>query len=557
MERKVRIVEATRQMHTLAPLAMPTRRKAACYLRISTRSDEQENSLENQRAHYEDLFATTPEYEFAGIYYDDGVSGTGISRRHGFQQMISDAIEGKFSLILTKSISRFGRNVVDSISTIRKLKEYGVECIFEKENIHTFDPKSSFILTIMTAMAENESMSISENVKWGIRQGFADGKIALPYSHFLGYAKGPDGPEVVPEQAAVVQTIYRRFLEGSTPGAIARDLEAAGVPSPSGGTRWHGQTITSILTNPCYKGQTIRQKSFTMDFLTHKNKRNEGELPQYIVDDSHEAIIPPETWELVQLEMERRKRMGNRFSAKGPLASRLVCADCGGFFGSKVWHSTDPYKTVIWRCNQKYNPTTQRVSGGSKCNTGHVTEEQVYRAFQGIVEQIIAQRPEVVAACEAVLRELMSTADLDKAENRLNGEKERIQARAEALNNEATHRLISDYGERRGELERKLSLVEEKLKAINSERSDREYKARQCELYLDKVKRLNLVDAETFMALVDKVVVGEGMRFILKDGSEWGTIEHDGGVDTWDAAQERGEMLQGNTDTCASKETGE
>ena len=142
----------------------------------------------------------------------------------------------------------------------------------------------------------------------------------------------------------------------------------------------------------------------------------------------------------------------------------------------------------------------------------------------------------------------MFTADLDKAENRLNGEKERIQARAEALNNEASHRLISDYGERRGELERKLSLVEEKLKALSAERSDREYKARQCVLFLDKVKRLKLVDAETFMALVDKVVVGEGMKFILKDGSEWGTIEHDGGVDTWDAAQERGEMLQGSAD---------
>jgi hypothetical protein len=157
-----------------------------------------------------------------------------------------------------------------------------------------------------------------------------------------------------------------------------------------------------------------------------------------------------------------------------------------------------------------------------------VTEEQVYRAFQSIVEQIIAQRPEVVAACEAVLRELMSTADLDKAENRLNGEKERIQARAEALNNEAAHRLIADFGERYAELERKLSLVEEKLKALSAERSDREYKARQCELYLDKVKRLNLeeklVDSETFMALVDKVVVGDGMKFILKDGSEWSDL---------------------------------
>ena len=196
-ERIVRKVEATRQMHTMAPLRALTRRKAACYLRISTRSDEQENSLENQRAHYEELFATSPDYEFAGCYYDDGVSGTGISHRHGFQQMVNDALAGKFTLILTKSISRFGRNVVDSISTIRKLKEYGVECIFEKENIHTFDPKSSFILTIMTAMAENESMSISENVTWGMRQGFAQGKIALPYSHFLGYRKGEDGPEVV------------------------------------------------------------------------------------------------------------------------------------------------------------------------------------------------------------------------------------------------------------------------------------------------------------------------------------------------------------------------
>ena len=180
------------------------------------------------------------------------------------------------TLILTKSISRFGRNVVDSISTIRKLKEYGVECIFEKENIHTFDPKSSFILTIMTAMAENESMSISENVTWGMRQGFAQGKIALPYSHFLGYRKGEDGPEVVEDEAAVVRTIYRRYLEGNSPGQIVKELEAAGIPSPTSRAKWHSSTITSMLTNPCYKGLTIRQKTFTTDFLTHKSKKKRG-----------------------------------------------------------------------------------------------------------------------------------------------------------------------------------------------------------------------------------------------------------------------------------------
>ena len=534
-ERIVRVVEATRQMHTMAPLRALTRRKAACYLRISTRSDEQENSLENQRAHYEELFATSLDYEFAGCYYDDGVSGTGISHRHGFQQMVNDALASKFTLILTKSISRFGRNVVDSISTIRKLMEYGVECIFEKENIHTFDPKSSFILTIMTAMAENESMSISENVTWGMRQGFAQGKIALPYSHFLGYRKGEDGPVVVPEEADLVRTIYRRYLEGHTPGMIVKELEAAGVPSPTGKDKWHPSTINSMLTNPCYKGLTIRQKTFTTDFLTHKSKKNEGELPQYIIENSHTPIIPEETWELVQLERERRSRMGNKFSAKGPLASRLVCADCGAFYGSKVWHSTDPYKTVIWRCNDKYKPTAQRASGGAKCMTGHVTEGEVYEAFSTVVQGLIAQRPEVVAACEAVLEDLMSTGDLDAKKEKLEAEQKRITERVEVLMNRASREVVGDFTEQYSALEAEMNRVTGKLDAVEQEKGERGYRERQCRLFLKTVSNLSpdadggaetavTEDgrADLFLALVDKVVVGEGMRFVLRNGTEWG-----------------------------------
>jgi len=527
-ERIVRKVEATRQMHTMAPLRTLTRRKAACYLRISTRSDEQENSLENQRAHYEELFATSPDYEFAGCYYDDGVSGTGISHRHGFQQMVNDALAGKFTLILTKSISRFGRNVVDSISTIRKLKEYGVECIFEKENIHTFDPKSSFILTIMTAMAENESMSISENVTWGMRQGFAQGKIALPYSHFLGYRKGEDGPEVVEDEAAVVRTIYRRYLEGNSPGQIVKELEAAGIPSPTSRAKWHSSTITSMLTNPCYKGLTIRQKTFTTDFLTHKSKKNEGELPQYFIENSHTPIIPEETWELVQLEMERRRRMGSRFSAKGPLASRLVCRDCGAFFGSKIWHSTDPYKTVIWRCNDKYKPGVSRSSGGEKCVTRHVTEEGVYGAFGEIVKQLITQRPEVVAACEAVLAELMDTTQLDQKRAKLQAEQARITEKVEALMTRASREVVEDFTEQYTALEAEMNRVTGKLDAVEREKAERGYRERQCKLFLRTIQSITpgedgagLVDSDLFLALVDRVVVGDELKFILRDGTEW------------------------------------
>ena len=304
---------------------------------------------------------------------------------------------------------------------------------------------------------------------------------------------------------------------------IAKELETAGIPSPTGKEKWHGTTINSMLTNPCYKGVTIRQKTFTTDFLTHKNKKNEGELPQYIIENSHPAIIPEETWELVQLEMERRRRMGNRFSAKGPLASRLVCADCGAFFGAKVWHSQDRYRTTVWRCNDKYSPNAKRVSGGEKCNTGHVTEGQVYEAFQGIVNKLIAQRPEVVEACEAVLEDLLNTDDLDAT------------GKVEALMNKASREVVGDFTEAYGKLEAEMDRLAGKLEAVDREKGKREYRERQCKLFLktvsspggcDRADAGNMpgerfVDKEVFLSLVDKVVVGDGLRFILRDGTEW------------------------------------
>ena len=534
MERTVRKVEATRHMHTLAPLSMPTVRKTACYIRVSTLDESQDTSFQAQRTHFTELIENSPDMVFAGLYADDGISGTGTAHRQGFQNMVRDALDGKFSLILTKSLSRFSRNVLDSISTIRLLKANGVEVRFEKESLSSFDSKSELLMTIISSLSQEESRSISENVTWGMRQGFAQGKIALPYSHFLGYRKGEDGPEVVPEEADVVRTIYRRYLEGHTPGMIVKALEEAGIPSPTGKDKWHPSTINSMLTNPCYKGLTIRQKTFTTDFLTHKSKKNEGELPQYIIENSHTPIIPEETWELVQLERERRGRMGNRFSAKGPLASRLVCADCGAFFGAKVWHSTDSYRTTVWRCNDKYKPGISRASGGEKCCTGHVTEEQVYGAFGKIVDQLIAQRPEVVEACEEVLRTLMSTGELEVKKERLVAEQKRITERVEKLMNRASREVVGDFAEAYGKLEAEMSRVAGKLEAVEKEKGEREYRERQCRLFLKTISNLGgddgesavatapegLADSDLFLALVDKVIVGEEMRFVLRNGTE-------------------------------------
>ena len=214
-----------------------------------------------------------------------------------------------------KSVSRFARNTVDSLVTVRKLKEKGVEVYFEKENIYTLDSKGELLITIMSSLAQEESRSISENVTWGQRKRFADGKVSLPYSHFLGYRKGENGlPEIVPEEAETVRWIYSLFLSGKTTCSIASLLTREGIPTPAGKKKWAASTVESILKNEKYKGNALLQKAFTVDFLTKKQKKNEGEVPQYYVENSHPAIIDPAEWKLVQRELERRKSIGRSYS---------------------------------------------------------------------------------------------------------------------------------------------------------------------------------------------------------------------------------------------------
>lgn len=221
-----------------------SKRRVAAYARVSTDSDEQFTSYAAQIDYYTNYIQQHPEWEFVKVYTDEGISGLNTRHRDGFNEMIADALAGKIDLIVTKSVSRFARNTVDSLTTIRKLKEHGVECYFEKESIYTFDGKGELLLTIMSSLAQEESRSISENVTWGMRKRFADGKVSMAYSQFLGYEKGPDGTPVVNEkEAEIVRLIYRLFLEGKTPFGIRDALEAAGIPSPAGKSKWSVTTI--------------------------------------------------------------------------------------------------------------------------------------------------------------------------------------------------------------------------------------------------------------------------------------------------------------------------
>ena len=250
--------------------------------------------------------------------------------------MIEDALAGKIDLIVTKSISRFARNTIDTLTTVRQLKEKGIEVFFEKENIYTLDSKGELLITIMSSIAQEESRSISENVTWRQRKRFADGKVSLPYKNFLGDRRGKDGkPQIVESEAKIVRKIYRLFLEGLTPTHIARTLTEEGIPTPGGKVIWQNSTVESILTNEKYKGDALLQKKYTVDFLSKKQKINEGEVPQYYVEGSHEGIVTAEVFDLVQYELHRRKSLNTSYCSKSPFSSRLICGECGGTYGAK------------------------------------------------------------------------------------------------------------------------------------------------------------------------------------------------------------------------------
>lgn len=357
--------------------------------------------IDVQVDYYTKFIKSNPQWEFVEVYTDEGISGTNTKRREGFRRMISYALAGKIGLIVTKSISRFARNTVDSLVTIRKLKVTGVECYFEKENIYTFDSKGELLITIMSSLAQKESRSISESVTWGKRKQFSDGKVSVASKNFLGYKKGANGkPEIIEHEANIVRDIYSKFIQGKTTSWIAKYLSKKKVKTPRGKDKRYKSTVDSILTNEKYKGDALLQKTFTVDFLEKKIKKNEGEVPQYYVENSHPAIIEPIEWEQVQVEFARREELGRTYSSKSIFSSKLVCEDCGGFYGQKVWHSTSKYRRVIWQCNNKFDDKK------NKCKTPNLKVETIKMMFLNAYNRLMGDREKVLEDCELMRKAL-------------------------------------------------------------------------------------------------------------------------------------------------------
>ena len=484
---KVTIIPSKINPITLTPVGQVAKRKVAAYARVSTDSDEQYTSYDAQVTYYTNFIKGKPNWEFVKVYADEGISGTSTKRRDEFKEMIESALNGKIDLIITKSISRFARNTLDTISITRQLKAKGIEVYFEKENLWSLDDKTEFLLTIMASIAQEESRSISQNITIGKRWGMKEGKVSFAYKNFLGYKK-VDGKIVVDEaQAETVRLIYMMFLkEGKTCTGIAEFLKSKGIPTPSGKScNWTKNTVYSILTNEKYKGDALLQKKYTADYLEHRVVPNNGELPQYYVENNHPAIIEREVWEMVQTEMMRRSMLGAAYSGNSIFASKLICGDCGKPYGKKKWHSTSKYAREIYRCNAKYN------KGQTQRQTPNLTEEDIKTRFIKAYNLVMCDKKQVIEDTLAVIELLADTTDLDAEIANLQTKIERISSDVSLMvrENARTQQDQIKFAARYEELTKEYETQKAALEKAVKEKAYKTGKATKMRAYLEAMKQ--------------------------------------------------------------------
>lgn len=482
------------------------KKRVCAYARVSTDSEEQVTSYTAQVDYYTNLIKQKPNWVYVDTFADEGISGTSTKKRDGFNRMIKDALDGKIDLIITKSISRFARNTVDTLQTIRKLKEHNVEVFFEKENIYSLDGKGEVMLSILSSLAQEESRSISANTTWGIRKQFADGKIRMSTKNFLGYDKNEDGKLVInKKQAETVKLIYKMFLLGYSSYKIKKELEKQRIKSPGGKDKWYINTIVSILTNEKFKGDALLQKHYTVDFLTKKQAKNKGEVPQYYVTDDHEPIIDKKTFDLVQVELKKRDL---NYSSNDIFVNKIVCGECGASFGRRVWHSNDKYRKVVYRCNHKYK-------NGKVCDTGFVTEEEIKQLF--IEEFNKINKNEHLKNIPLIIDTLCDITEEKVELDKLIKERDKVVDKDNKLM-ELNSTTVDDYTKEHEKLSKEFEKLQSKISEIEGKIEAKSDKRKVIEMYAQEIenapKKVTEFDSVLFAMLVDKVVVHKNKKEI-------------------------------------------
>ena len=509
---KVRVIAPRLNVKVIPPIVgrntettkeQPKKRVCA-YCRVSTDLDEQQTSYELQVVHYTNLIRKNVLWEFSGVYADEGISGTSIKNRTEFLRMIEDCKAGKIDMIITKSISRFARNTLDCLNYVRMLKSLTspVGIYFEREGIDTLDAKSELLLTILSSLAQDESRSISENVRWSIQKRYQQGVAHCPTAFLLGYDNNENGDLVInEEQAETVRRIYRECLAGYGTSIIAQGLTADGLKTGKGYTKWSGNTVYRILRNEKYCGDILMQKRVTLDFLTHKRTPNRGHQPQYYMADHHPAIVSREDWNAVQVELNRHAKMHNyngseksrKKSNTSVFSNILFCSTCGEPFIRRTLMSTKgnhKYLYPVWKC---------RVADGRKremkCHARSYREEAMEHSFMAMLQKLKNEQEAFFKEAElAITQDALDDWEIE----RLNHLETQIKSLQESLSQAAASSCKSPAGDMYDDfsidLTQEIEVLQNEKELLNKKKHEALMKKRTLNWLMAELKNLNDFD---------------------------------------------------------------
>ena len=516
LSRNITVIPARKRVGNTVAAEQRPKLKVAAYCRVSTDSEEQASSYEVQVAHYTQFIQKNPEWELAGIYADDGITGTNTKKREEFNRMIQDCMDGNIDMIITKSISRFARNTLDCLKYIRELKEKNIPVFFEKENINTMDSKGEVLLTIMASLAQQESQSLSQNIKLGLQYRFQNGEVRVNHSRFLGYTKDEEGNLIIePAEAEVVKRIYREYLEGASLLQIGRGLEADGILTGAGKTKWRPETLKKILQNEKYIGDALLQKTYTIDFLSKKRVKNNGIVPQYYVENSHEPIIPRELFMQVQEEMVRRANLrggkgGKKrvYSSKYALSSIVYCGQCGDIYRRVHWNNRG-YKSIVWRC------VSRLEEKGSECTAPTINEETLQAAVVKAINELLTNKEPFLSTLQKNIATVLNEENdntTDDIDRRLEELQQQLLIQAKSKN---------DYEDVADEIYRLRELKQNAL-VENADREGKRQRIAEMTDFLNKQSReLEEYDEQLVRRLIEKVTIYEAKLTVeFKSGIE-------------------------------------
>lgn len=507
-----------KRVNVINPLDNFKKVRVAAYARVSTESDEQVRSLVAQKEYYQRYIESNAKWQFIGVYYDEGFSGTSLKKRVGLNRLIDDCEKGLVDLIITKSISRFSRNTVDCINLVRRLLTYGVPIIFEKENIRTDDMDGELMLSILAELAASESKHISENEKWGVRKRFKDGTFVISYLPY-GYTNINGVMTIVPEEAEIVKEIFSLILEGESTACIANILNSRNIKTKRNG-RWSTSTIRGIIKNEKYTGDTLFQKTYTDDnFNRHKNN---GEKERYFIENHHIAIISHDLFQKANKILQQRGlEKGNcentdKYNRRYSFSGRIICGECEGVFKRRT-HSLPNRKYIAWCCRT-------HIENKQQCSMKYVKQEDLQYAFVMMTNKLIYSKEFILKPLKVQLDRLESKGvetQITKIRNKILD----IQVKMEET--EKLHHQGYLSATVYQNLKSKLNQEYDYFKKQETQMISLEYKnenlKKEIDNFIKKLKKrdyLKVYDDELFMEIVEKVIVvsREKVKFVLKCG---------------------------------------